>query len=218
MLDKRVRVPAVSAPGGSSPPSGTTGRLWRFLSRVGWLFGLFGTVVLALASVDPVLNVLYTIRPDLRPEGPPVLRSVTLGEPVLEERGVPCYDGARCNRVGFDIEFQGYQRDRVEIAWAAFDPVTLRRVDLDATGAPPPGQDEVASIAVAEAATDRASHTIDVPIPKAGACIMVRVSLYELQDDNTTRGTRLDTADTPPFHTHDPRVSCPITGEPTSSS
>ena len=132
MLDKRVRVPAVSAPGGSSPPSGTTGRLWRFLSRVGWLFGLFGTVVLALASVDPVLNVLYTIRPDLRPEGPPVLRSVTLGEPVLEERGVPCYDGARCNRVGFDIEFQGYQRDRVEIAWAAFDPVTLRRVDLDA--------------------------------------------------------------------------------------
>lgn len=196
--------------------AGGAGQPWRGLARqIGQAFGVIAAVVVALAAVDPVLNVVYTIRPDLRPEGLPIVRSVTLGEPVLEERGVPCHDGARCNRIGFDIEFQGYQRDQVEIAWAAFDPVTLRRVDLAATGAPPPGQDKVASIARAEAATDRASHTIDVPIPRAGACIFVRISLYDLGDD-ALRGARLDTADTPPFHTHDPRVSCPVTGEATS--
>jgi hypothetical protein len=222
-----VAAPADVAPDGSTAPSGKRDNadVREIARQIARLFGIVTAVLVGIAAVGPVLDMLYAVRPDLRPEGPPVARGVTLADAALEERSVTCYDGAACNRVGYDIEFLGYHRDRVEIAWAAFDPVTLRRVDLEARGAPAVGKDKVELFAVAEAPSDRASNFIDVPIPAAGACIFIRISVFDVFDGQSAGGskegsgfgTRLDVAETRPFHTHDPTATCAPGGDGAAS-
>ncbi|MFT4040729.1 MAG: hypothetical protein QM692_21290 [Thermomicrobiales bacterium] len=168
----------------------------------GQLFSLVSlavTAILVIAAAAPVLGLIYSLRPEWRPEGPPPVRAATLSNAVVEERGLTCPDTERqtCIRIGYDVEFEGFQRDQVMVAWAAFDPETLARVDLDVTGAPPPGQDKLYSYVVAQAASDRASHFVDVPVPRKGRCIFVRLSLVDFEAESTGLSLEPDPAATP---------------------
>lgn len=104
-----------------------------------------------------------------------------------------------CDRIAFDIEFVGYTGAMSLIRWAAFDPTTLRRVAIGATPARPAAEDRFADDVVAEAANDRTSAQVLVPLPPQPLCVFIRVFAYQDDEDKT----RLDYVDTSPFDPFD---------------
>jgi hypothetical protein len=169
---------------------------------LGWSARMLTTIAViigTLAAAAPILDAVYSIWPTLRPQGPPTALGMAVENVQLEERYVPCDNGDRCNLVSFELELIGYTGGTSIVEWAAFDPLTLRRVPLagDSTDNQPGAQ------ITTEAASDRLSGTLAIPIPLEGRCVTIRVYVY---DD--TGKTRVDYGDTPPFHTHLPAESC----------
>ena len=170
---------------------------------LGWSARIVTTIAIVigtLAAAAPILDAVYSIWPNLRPQGPATALGMTVENVQLEERYVPCNDGDRCNLVSFELELIGYTGGKSIVEWAALDPVTLRRVPL--TGDSTENQPGVEI--TTEAASDRLSGSLLIPIPLEGRCAIVRVYVY---DD--TGKTRVDYGDTPPFHTHVPAELCP---------
>jgi hypothetical protein len=169
---------------------------------LGWsarVVTMIAVVIGTLAAAAPILDAVYSVWPNLRPQGPATALGMTVENVQLEERYVPCNDGDRCNLVSFELELIGYTGGKSIVEWATLDPVTLRRVPL--TGDSTENQPGVEI--TTEAASDRLSGSLLIPIPLEGRCAIVRVYVY---DD--TGKTRVDYGDTPPFHTHLPEESC----------
>jgi hypothetical protein len=143
--------------------------------------GLIVAIATVVGLVAVIPGLVYSVRPELRPDGPPPVRSVSISNATLEERGTICESTERqpCVRIGYEVEFTGYQRDELHVIWAAFDPETQTRVDLDVANAPEVGRDKVLAYVSSEAPSDRASHFFDVPIPDEGRCIFVRISIVD---------------------------------------
>jgi hypothetical protein len=178
---------------------GSGGDLRTILGWSARVITMIAVVIGTLAAAAPILDAVYSIWPNLRPQGPATALGMAVENVQLEERYVSCNDGDRCNLVSFELELIGYTGGKSFVEWAALDPITLRRVAL--TGDSTENQPGVEI--TTEAASDRLSGSLLIPIPLEGRCAIVRVYVY---DD--TGKTRVDYGDTPPFHTHLPAESC----------
>jgi hypothetical protein len=165
---------------------------------------IVAVIIGTLAAAAPILDAVYAIWPGLRPEQPAAVLGMTVSDVQLEERRVPC-DGALCNLVSFDLQLVGYTGGLSTIEWAAFDPVTERRVAIigDDTGNQPGPR------IMTEAENDRLSIALPIPIPVERQCVFIRVYVY---DD--TNKTRTDYGDSAPFNTHSANASCPPEASP----
>src|SRR3712207_6440141 len=102
-------------------------------AALGWSARILTTmavVIGTLAAAAPILDAVYDVWPTLRPEGRATALGMIVDNVQLEERRVPCQDSVFCNLVSFDLQLIGYTGAKSVVEWAAFDPVTLRRVPL----------------------------------------------------------------------------------------
>jgi hypothetical protein len=171
-------------------------------TALGWSARMLTTVAViigTLAAAAPILDAVYAIWPELRPEQPAAVLGMTVSDVQLEERRVPC-EGTLCNLVSFDLQLVGYTGGVSTIEWAAFDPVTERRVAIIGNDSENQSGPQIKT----EAENDRISIALPIPIPIEHRCVFVRVYVY---DD--TNKTRTDYGDSPPFDTHSADTPCP---------
>jgi hypothetical protein len=201
---------AAAAPGKAKSGVGELGRI-----------GQLGFVTAAvLSALLTLLTVVFLLVPRLEPAKPlpaPSSLGATLNDVRLEERAVRP-DGTLSLLVSYDVEFAAYKGHEGLIEWSAFDAQSLQRYDLEANRIDPTLPNVDGAKVVADAPTDRASGTINVPVPLKSQCIFVRVYVSEPKKDGTM--TRQDYADSAPFDTHDPsnRSCAGLSGDATPTS
>jgi hypothetical protein len=173
------------------------------------VLALLAAAVVALPTViaasNGLLDVVYNIKPEWRPDGPPAAIGATLNAVELEERLVEDESGVISNLISFDIELVGYRGNQIELEWAAFDARTHQRVSLF-----PPGVVADKNVPVGRAypvaPNDRLNESFPIPIPARGSCVFVRVYVFDYAEDDTddARRTRQDYLDSAPFDTRNP--------------
>jgi hypothetical protein len=168
---------------------------------------LLGVALLAgLPALATLLGIVLDWFPALRPDPPPAALGATLSEIALEERAVRMENDQPVSVlvVSFDLEFTGYKGDYGYVNWALIDPSTQKRIPPRDWEFPPRGDDTVVA---PEAPNDRLSEFVEIPLPKSGRCVNVRIYVYDDKQGDPNR-TRLDYGDTLPIHTHDSTESC----------
>lgn len=197
--DRPASVPAPPAAPAAPPPAGPG---WLSGLSLGRVLALLAAAVVGLptfiAASNALLDTVYGLKPEWRPDGPPAAIGVTLSEVALEERRIEDENGGLGNLISYDVELIGYRGNKVPVEWAAFDAQSLQRVSIS------PGKSPAENIGIGavitEAASDRISANFPIPIPTRAMCIFIRVYVFE--DDASH--TRQDYRDSAPFDTHDP--------------
>jgi hypothetical protein len=157
------------------------------------------------AASSALLDTVYGLRPDWRPDGPPAAIGVTLESVDLEERRIVYEPGIAGNLISYDVELVGYRGNTIPVQWAAFDAGSRQRISLDPAD-PDARENRDAGMVTTEAPNDRVSANFRIPIPARAQCIFIRVYVFE--DD--AEHTRQDYLDSAPFDTHDPgNRTCP---------
>lgn len=151
-------------------------------------------ILTGLAAIGTFAGALIYYFPELRRD-PPVALGATLSDVRLEERDVAIEEGV-ANRVSFTVEYIGYERKEGYVGYAVFDAADLKRVSPPANDANRVFREMLLE---PEAPNDRASYSIDVPLPPSRQCVFVRVYIFGSPDEQY----RLDYSDTEPFDTHE---------------